>query len=68
MTLRNDWQNLGADEQRTFWLISKKFGDEGEHARQQLKKSLNQAWRLGFENGASSSFASHYLEWMQNVQ
>ncbi|MGO7960824.1 RNA-directed DNA polymerase [Rhizobium leguminosarum] len=68
MTLRNDWQNLGADEQRTFWLISKKFGDEGEYARQQLRKSLNQAWRLGFENGAGSSFASCYLEWIRNVQ
>lgn len=68
MTLRNNWQNLGADEQRTFWLISKKFGDEGKHARQQLKNSLSQAWRLGFENGAGSSFSSCYLEWTQNGQ
>lgn len=68
MTLRNDWQNLGADEQRAFWLISKKFGDEGQHARQQLRRSLDQAWRIGFETGTGSSFTSCYLEWMQNVQ
>ncbi|WP_416409031.1 RNA-directed DNA polymerase [Agrobacterium rosae] len=68
LTLRNDWQNLGADEQRTFWLISKKFGDEGEASRKQLRRSLDQAWRLGFEPGTGPTFASCYLEWMQNVQ
>lgn len=67
MTLRNDWQNLGADEQRAFWLISKKFGDEGEFSRKQLKRSLDQAWRLGFETGTGQSFASCYLEWVQNA-
>lgn len=68
LTLRNDWQNLGADEQRTFWLISKKFGDEGEASRKQLRRSLDQAWRLGFESGTGPTFASCYLDWMQNVQ
>ncbi|HXZ01931.1 MAG TPA: RNA-directed DNA polymerase [Stellaceae bacterium] len=40
--LRNQWQNLGPDEQRILWLAAGSFGDEGSKARDQLRRSL--AW------------------------
>ena len=65
--LRNQWQNLGADEQRMVWLAAGNFGDDGNHARKQLRKSLNQVWRLGFETGNGTTFASCYEEWVKNA-
>ncbi|MBU0779876.1 MAG: RNA-directed DNA polymerase [Alphaproteobacteria bacterium] len=64
--LRNQWQNLSADEQRMLWLAAGNFGDDGAHARKQLKGSLGQAWRLGFEAINDASFASCYEEWASN--
>lgn len=67
MRLRNDWQNLGPDEQRMFWLTAKYFGDEGKHARKQLMSSLGQAWRLGFETNETVTFASCYQDWIKSA-
>ena len=64
--LRNQWQNLGSDEQRMVWLAAGRFGDDGEHARAQLRRSLNQVWRLGFETDGSITFASCYADWARN--
>jgi hypothetical protein len=64
--LRNQWPNLGADEQRMLWLAAASFGDDGGHARNQLRGSLGQAWRLGFEPAKGSTFASCYEAWSQN--
>lgn len=65
--LRNQWQNLGADEQRMLWLALDSFGDDGRFAKGQLKRTLAEAWRLGFENGASRTFASCYVDWSNNA-
>ncbi|WP_198292810.1 RNA-directed DNA polymerase [Mesorhizobium sp. STM 4661] len=65
--LRNQWQNLGADEQRMLWLAAANFGDDGSHARGQLRGSLGQAWRLGFEQVHTVTFASCYEDWARNV-
>lgn len=64
--LRNQWQNLGADEQRMFWLAAASFGDEGAKTKDQLRKSLSQAWRLGFEPNKGITFASCYEDWARN--
>jgi hypothetical protein len=64
--LRNQWQNLGSDEQRMVWLAAGSFGDDGAHARGQLRRSLGQVWRLGFETEGSVTFASCYEEWARN--
>ena len=64
--LRNNWQNLGADEQRMLWLAADKFGDEGNHFRKQIRVSLSQIWRLGFENNNAASFASCYEDWVKD--
>jgi len=64
--LRNQWQNLGADEQRMLWLAAGDFGDDGRHARNQLRRSLGQVWRLGFEQDAAVTFASCYEDWSTN--
>lgn len=61
--LRNQWQNLGVDEQRMLWVAARDFGEEGEHARRQLRGTLDQVWRLGFEQGEGNSFASLYKAW-----
>lgn len=66
--LRNQWQNLSADEQRMLWLAAGRFGDEGEHARKQLRRAIEQVWKLGFEEGAGPTFASLYRDWANNVR
>ena len=64
--LRNQWQNLGSDEQRLLWLAAGSFGDEGLKARDQLRGSLAQAWRLGFEPNNGITFAACYEDWVKN--
>ncbi len=64
--LRNQWQNLGPDEQRMLWLAAGDFGDDGIHARRQLRRTLAQVWRLGFEHGNGKTFASCYEDWTEN--
>lgn len=66
MRIRNQWQNLFPDAQRMLWLAAGKFGAEGEHARGQLRGSLAQSWRLGFEHEEGMSFAICYQEWVRN--
>ena len=65
--LRNQWQNLGAGEQRMLWLAAGAFGDEGLKARDQLRGSLAQAWQLGIETGATVSFAACYEDWVRHA-
>ena len=64
--LRNQWQNLGPDVQRFFWLAAGSFGDEGLKARGQLRGSLGQSWKLGFEPEDGATFASCYEDWVVN--
>lgn len=64
--LRNQWQNLSGDEQRMLWLAAGDFGEEGTHARRQLRGSLAQVWRLGFEPPTGPTFAHCFEEWVQN--
>ena len=64
--LRNQWQNLGSDEQRMLWLAAGSFGDDGTHARRQLRRSLGETWRLGFEPNEGATFASCYEDWTKN--
>ncbi len=61
--LRNQWPNLGPDEQRMVWLAAGRFGDDGRHMRSQLQTSLTQVWRLGFETNSSITFVSCYEDW-----
>lgn len=65
--VRNQWQNLGAGEQRMLWLAAGSFGDEGMKTRNQLRGSLGQAWQLGIEVGAPGSFSACYEDWVKHV-
>lgn len=65
--LRNQWQNLGASEQRMLWLAAGSFGDEGLKTKDQLRGSLAQAWQLGIETGAPGSFAACYEDWVKHA-
>lgn len=65
MRLRNQWQNLSTDEQRMFWLAAGEFGDDGAYARTQLRATLEDAWRLGFEANNAGSFAGIFQAWVQ---
>ena len=60
-------RNLGPEEQRMVWLAAARFGDDGAHARKQLRRSLGQAWRLGFEAGDGVTFASCYEDWCKSA-
>jgi len=64
--LRNQWQNLSADEQRMLWLGAPDFGEEGLYARKQLVKTLPQVWSLGIESIPGRTFASIYEEWVDD--
>ncbi len=65
--VRNQWANLGLDEQRMVWLAAGSFGDEGIKARDQLRASLAQSWKLGFETEQSLSFSAIYESWAKNA-
>ncbi len=65
--VRNQWQNLSPDEQRMLWLAAGNFGDDGVHARNQLRKTLGQAWSLGFEVNVGDTFASCYVDWTKDA-
>lgn len=64
--VRNLWENLTPDVQRMIWLAAGSFGAEGEHARGNLRGSLGQSWRLGFESAEGPTFASCYQDWVRN--
>jgi hypothetical protein len=60
---RNRWNSLTADEKRMLWYAASEFGDEGEKFRKQVRKSLDNAWRLGIERNGKPSFCSLYCKW-----
>lgn len=66
--LINNWSNLNSDEQRMLWLAMPEFKDEGNAARSKLKKSIEGAWRLGFEKNSSNTatFAKSFVDWANN--
>jgi hypothetical protein len=64
---RNQWPNLGPDEQRMLWVAAGAFGDEGAKARDQLRGSLGQAWQLGIEGSAPGNFAACYDDWVRHA-
>lgn len=64
ISLRSQWDNLDAEEQRMIWYHAEAFGDEGRHFRRQTTRSLPNLWRLGFEiDPKQPSFASLYAGW-----
>jgi hypothetical protein len=65
---RNRWNSLKAEEQRMLWYAAAEFGDEGEKFRQQVRKSVANAWRLGIERNNAPTFASVYCNWTTNGQ
>jgi len=65
--VRNQWPNLGPNEQRMVWLAAGAFNDEGIKARDQLRASLAQSWKLGFETEQPPSFAASYENWAKNA-
>jgi hypothetical protein len=50
------------------WLAAGKFGDEGEHAKKQLRRTLEQVWQLGFEGVQGPTFTSLYRDWANNAK
>jgi hypothetical protein len=64
--LRNKWGSMQMEEQRFFWLASTVFGDEGTHFRNQVRKSLPNIWKLGFEKKSGDiTFGSLYTKWSE---
>ena len=57
---------MGAEEQRMLWLAAGDFGDDGAHARNQVRGSLPNAWRLGFEIDGQETFGKLFSSWAEN--
>ncbi len=66
--LRNQWPNLGTQEQRMLWLAAGEFGEEGKHARNQVRMSLPQTWKLGIERPKKPTFEALYSNWAENAE
>jgi hypothetical protein len=66
VSLRNQWQNLGKEEQRIIWLSLAAMGDEGKHFRNQVQQSLPQLWALGIERKNKQSFCDLYKKWAKD--
>ena len=45
------------------WLAAGDFGDDGEKAREQVRTSLSQTWRLGIEPNGGPTFETLYTQW-----
>jgi hypothetical protein len=65
--LRNNWQNLRADEQRMVWLAAYEFGEEGAYAKKQLRQTLDKSWSLGIEVGSEKTFSAIFREWADRL-
>jgi len=48
-----------------FWLAAEEFGDDGAYAKVQLKATLTDSWRLGFEVKDGNSFAQSFQNWAE---
>jgi hypothetical protein len=66
LSLRNEWANLGAGEQRMLWLAAPYFGDDGMKFRMQVRRTIDHLWGLGLQS-STDSFVSLFLEWSENV-
>lgn len=64
--LRNKWHQMSEQEQRMVWLAFYEFGDEGRHAREQVRLSLTKVWALGIEQENNLTFHNLYMEWAKN--
>ena len=47
------------------WLAAGEFGEEGRHARNQVRMSLHQAWQLGIEREEKPTFEALYSNWAE---
>lgn len=81
--LRNRWLQMTPECQRLYWLSSFEFGDEGEKARLQVKRTATQLWALGVEvpfdeekdkmklsklvRGKEPRFAAVFMGWAKRV-
>ncbi len=66
ISLRSQWQKLGAQEQRMVWLAFADLGDDGCHARSQVERSLPQTWALGIERKSKQTFFDIYKKWSKD--
>jgi hypothetical protein len=64
--LRNMWVTLRSEEQKMFWVAAGSMGDDGMKARQQLNKTLEDVWKLGFEAQNRPTFATVFKDWTVN--
>jgi Reverse transcriptase (RNA-dependent DNA polymerase) len=64
--LRNRWNTLNPEEQRSLWLAAADFDGEGENFRAQVRHSIPETCRLGIERQNRPTFASIYTDWSSN--
>lgn len=65
--LRNQWSTISPEVQRMLWLAAGRLGDDGQHARVQLRRSALQSWALGIEQEGGNSFAELFIQWARGA-
>lgn len=63
ISLRNEWASMVPEEQRMLWLAAGRFGDDGDHFRKQVKKTISSLWNLGIERSGRPTFAQAFADW-----
>jgi hypothetical protein len=65
--IRNNWSSMTSECQRSLWLASYSFGDQGEAARRQLSSNMATSLRLGIETQTQKdTFAKAFLQWCED--
>ncbi len=60
---RNQWNSLPAEVQRMLYFAATEFDDEGAKFRDQVRRHVEQEWKLGIERQGKKSFASIFRDW-----
>jgi hypothetical protein len=62
--VRNNWSSMTPECQRSLWLASYSFGDQGDAARRQLSSNMTTSLKLGIETqNQKYTFAKAFLQW-----
>jgi len=65
--LRNAWNTLRPESQRTLWIGSSNFGDEGDALRRQYQGNTETSWALGIERNNARTFARIFRDWCSGL-
>lgn len=68
LTATTVYDSCSSELQRMLWLGAFKFGDEGKHFRNRVKRKTYAAWAIGHENESSAVFSEIFKEWANKCE